>query len=74
MSARSMATVHAFPVRSSVIRPGLWARLAQAVEMRRTRHLLAEMDDRMLADIGMDRAGAHAEANRPVWDLAGRGW
>ena len=74
MSARSMATVYAFPVRSSVIRPGLWARLAEMAETRRTRRLLAEMDDHMLADIGMDRAGAHAEANRRVWDLGGRGW
>ena len=74
MSARSMATVYAFPLRTGAIRPGLWARLTQMVETRRTRRLLADMDDRMLADIGMDRARARAEADRPAWDTAGRGW
>ena len=74
MTTRSMATVYAFPTRSGAMRPRLWARLAQAFEMRRTRRLLAEMDDRMLADIGMDRADASNEADRPVWDIAGRGW
>ena len=74
MSARSMATVYAFPLRTGAIRPGLWARLAQMVETRRTRRLLAEMDDRMLADVGLDRARARAEADRPAWDTAGRGW
>ena len=36
---------------------------------RRTRHMLAEMDDRMLADIGVGRGQAHHEANRPFWDF-----
>ena len=42
MSARSMATVYAFPLRTGAIRPGLWARLAQMVETRRTRRLLVD--------------------------------
>ena len=74
MSAHSMATVHAFPTRSGVMRPGLWAWLAEVAETRRTRRLLAGMDDRMLSDIGLDHASARIEAARPIWDLAGRGW
>lgn len=73
MSARSMATVHAFPIRT-VARPGVWSWLARAVEARRTRQLLATMDDRMLSDIGMNRAGARTEAGRPAWDVSNRGW
>ena len=73
MSARSMATVYVFPVRAKA-RTGLWTWLARAVETRRARQLLATMDDRMLADIGMNRAGARTEANRPAWDVSDRGW
>jgi uncharacterized protein YjiS (DUF1127 family) len=32
-----------------------------------TRRDLAEMDDRMLKDLGISRAQAHFEANRPIW-------
>ena len=32
-----------------------------------TRRDLAEMDDRMLKDLGVSRAQAHFEANRPIW-------
>lgn len=42
-------------------------RLLQAVESRRH---LAEMDARMLADIGISRAEAMTEASRAPWDLA----
>lgn len=34
-----------------------------------TRRMLAEMDDRMLADIGVSRGDASMEANRRPWDL-----
>lgn len=50
-----------------------WVMLTAMVHARRTRRLLAEMDDRMLADIGLDRGQALAEASRPAWDLARRG-
>ena len=33
-----------------------------------TRRMLAEMDDRMLADIGISRAQAAFEADRLPWD------
>lgn len=44
----------------------------QAWQAATTRHLLAEMDDRMLADIGVSRAEAQLEANRAPWDIAER--
>ena len=36
-------------------------------ERARQRTSLAEMDDRMLADIGLSRADAEREAARPFW-------
>jgi uncharacterized protein YjiS (DUF1127 family) len=38
-----------------------------------TRRQLAEMDDRMLRDIGISRADALHEAERAPWDLGRRG-
>lgn len=32
-----------------------------------TRRQLAELDDRMLQDLGISRAQAHFEATRPIW-------
>lgn len=59
-----------------VLRPGLFraavqvvASVARAVSTRRE---LAAMDDRMLADIGISRADAHAEAQRAPWDVTPR--
>jgi uncharacterized protein YjiS (DUF1127 family) len=48
--------------------PGLRAML-RAV---RTRRQLAEMDDRMLRDIGISRLDALREAERAPWDLTPR--
>ena len=59
---------------STLNRPGrarpvpLWTRLYRAAQVVSTRRLLAEMDERMLADIGIDRAQALTEANRKPWD------
>jgi uncharacterized protein YjiS (DUF1127 family) len=36
-------------------------------ELRRSRRQLAELDDRLLADIGLDRAKARYEAARGFW-------
>jgi uncharacterized protein YjiS (DUF1127 family) len=44
-----------------------WVKHARAV--RRSRRELGGMNDRMLSDIGISRAGAHTEANRKFWDL-----
>lgn len=51
------------------------ARLALAVAVlmtkwskrHRTRQRLAELDDRMLKDIGVSRAEAHRESTLPFW-------
>ena len=47
-------------------------RLRRAWQVIATRHILAEMDDRMLADIGISRAQAQLEANRAPWDVGAR--
>ena len=49
-----------------------WTALAVMVRTHQTRRLLAEMDDRMLADIGVSRGDASMEAARPMWDTAAR--
>jgi uncharacterized protein YjiS (DUF1127 family) len=46
---------------------GFLARMVEAVE---TRRMLAGLDDRMLADIGLSRADALREAERRPWDVA----
>ena len=51
---------------------GGWAALVTMLRARRTRRLLLEMDDRMLADIGIDRGEAWMEATRSPWDLKPR--
>ena len=43
--------------------------IRRAVQERRA---LAQMDSRMLADIGLSRAQAEAEINRKPWDIAPR--
>jgi len=45
-------------------------RMARAVEERRT---LASLDDRMLADIGINRLEAERESARSPWDVRQRG-
>ena len=72
-----MATTFADFGRS--IRPhGAWLakRLRQPVSLwltrRRERLALAELDDRLLRDIGVDRLTALQEAGRPFWDGAER--
>ncbi len=50
---------------SKAPRPGLWVML-RAIGTRRQ---LAEMDDRMLRDIGISRVDALQEADRLPWDL-----
>ncbi|MFN4015911.1 MAG: DUF1127 domain-containing protein [Reyranella sp.] len=36
-------------------------------ELARSRHQLAQLDERLLRDIGVDRATARFEANKPFW-------
>ncbi len=59
------------PVRPSLAQRAL-ARLAEMHRAHRTRRLLAEMDDRLLADIGIGRGAALMEASRAPWDTGRR--
>jgi uncharacterized protein YjiS (DUF1127 family) len=40
-----------------------------AVQVSRSRARLSELDDHMLADIGLTHAEALTEAQRPFWDM-----
>lgn len=46
-----------------------WPRWGEMFRAVITRRQLREMDDRMLADIGISRAEAQAEADRAPWDV-----
>lgn len=45
-----------------------WSAMRSMARARATRRLLAEMDGRMLADIGVSRSQADVEVSRPFWD------
>jgi len=45
-----------------------WARLLRWQELARQRAQLGELDDHLLRDMGITRAGARMEATRPFWD------
>ncbi len=38
-------------------------------DIRRERQVLATLDDRILRDLGIDRATARHESSRPWWDI-----
>jgi uncharacterized protein YjiS (DUF1127 family) len=40
-----------------------------ALERHRQRRALAELDDRLLDDIGITRSQAMSEANKPLWSV-----
>ncbi|KAA5610630.1 DUF1127 domain-containing protein [Rhodovastum atsumiense] len=46
-----------------------WHRLLHMAEVIRTRRMLAAMDARMLADIGLSPGDARIEASRWAWDI-----
>ena len=48
---------------------GLLAKLHLALIAHAQRRKLASLDDAALADIGLTRTQAFAEANRPFWDV-----
>ena len=48
--------------------PRLADSLRRAIALHRQRRALAALDDAALADIGLTRDEARAEAARPVWD------
>ena len=41
--------------------------LITRAELRRSRRQLADLDDRLLRDIGLDRGKAHYEASKGFW-------
>jgi len=49
------------------------AALARMIRVIEERRALASLDDRMLADIGLNRLEAERETARAPWDLGGRG-
>ena len=49
-------------------RPGLVARLLALVALHRQRISLANLDARLLADVGLTREQANSEIERPIWD------
>ncbi|OOZ36349.1 hypothetical protein BOW51_07600 [Solemya velesiana gill symbiont] len=48
-------------------RPGFFMKLEIWVERYTQRKALMQLDDTMLKDIGISRAKAEAEANKPFW-------
>lgn len=44
------------------------SRLLAASALKRSRHSLRQLDDRLLRDIGLTRAEALSEADRAPWD------
>jgi uncharacterized protein YjiS (DUF1127 family) len=49
--------------------PNVRASVAEAWRRWRTRRTLAELDDRMLHDIGASRAEAQAESAKSFWQV-----
>ena len=49
-------------------RPSLLATLTHMHAVWRQRQALKKLDDRALNDIGVSRAQASIEADRPIWD------
>jgi uncharacterized protein YjiS (DUF1127 family) len=46
---------------------GIWHQFRHALELRRQRRTLRELDDRQLDDIGITREQALREANKLFW-------
>lgn len=65
----TVLTRSAVPCRARAEKAGWLAWLATAMRTIETRRRLAQMDDRMLKDIGVTPSEAWEEANRAPWDL-----
>lgn len=55
--------------RRNPAKSGLFRLFRNALAARRQRLALAKLDDWLLKDVGIDRAGAETEAHRSVWDV-----
>jgi uncharacterized protein YjiS (DUF1127 family) len=51
-----------------------WRWLMTAWRVDAERRALRDLDDHILADIGIDRCGVRAESDRPFWDLPPSAW
>ena len=60
------------PRRSKRPSHSLARRMALMLEAWRSRHILAELDARLLKDIGISRGEAQAEIARAPWDFEPR--
>lgn len=60
------------PARRAGSYGGVFASLVSMLRAVESRRQLAQLDTRMLADIGLGHAEARAEADRAPWDLAQR--
>lgn len=64
------SAVPAVPLRGPAIRPVLSRALDKVLcwhERLKSRRMLGSLDDRMLRDVGIDRATARREAETPFW-------
>ena len=66
----ALRSAHRTSLRSTIAAATLTLRAM--MRARATRRLLRDMDDHLLADIGVGRGDALHEAQRPMWDLAQR--
>lgn len=73
MTTQFLSAIPSMSARRTTVGPHMvWAQLRLMIEARRTRRLLAEMEPRLLADIGTSPGDARMEAARPFWDVAAR--
>lgn len=63
-------TANYFSTHSTYAPRGMFSSIRRAFAVQAERRQLADMDDRMLADIGLSRSDAMTEARRPLWDMA----
>lgn len=69
MATQSIFASGFAPGRATLSLRRAWITATTMLQARQTRRLLAEMDSRLLADIGASRADAAMEANRSFWDI-----
>lgn len=70
MSATSPSLATRFAQPRPARATGLWATVKLMWQAQRTRTALAELDPRMLRDIGLTEGEALREAERAPWDIA----
>lgn len=72
MPAQVLTTAPRFAPASRRLTP--LARVKAALDLWQQRRALALLDDSRLADLGLTRAQARAEASRPFWDAPSHGF